>query len=799
MKHLILLLSLFFAVAASAQNYCPSTALFCDDFYSQDFSAWAYSGHTPSTPTTGVSISTSIYHSGGNAAMQIALPVAGGSAQVISPTFASQSELWYQFFFYIPSTFTMSTAFNIASAWSVVQLRYASGFYLQDNNGNQGTHALTTNAWHSIQLHNKTGTGTGVEQVYIDGTLDINVSTLTIGSMTVAYLGANNSDSSDSGNLYFDDVVIQGGSTQPTIGSSGFDVRYPNSAARSALPVNVIMWGQNSTDVLSATVDGSNVYTSSGSLSNNLTFSFDLTALTAASHTLAVTLKTSGGTTRNTFSGTFTKYASGTPTVYIDGGNNLHYNGSLLFEVSAFLDNTSGDTFANWGTTEGAINTMGWQGNFQSSYAYTPTQWKTFVDGVGAPVIGPDQNWEGASGTTDAINASGAITTVGNYATAMTADTGLLFYTWEDEPSGKTTRTLMQQATDAVHTNDPNHPVAINNGGAPNVQVGDRQGGWYYPIVPYSTEVVDDINAFDFYPFIYNPVNTSGFVLTIAQLTTVMDNCANRYSYGLVPCVAFIEAGVCSAAGTVNSGCSDAVGTITLTNGSTAITGVGTDWTSAMLPRYLIEGTTIIPIASIGSTTTATLASPWTGTTGSGLSYLFGQGPTPQQTTMEAWLGFIHGLKGEQWWGPAGWTVQNTAAWTAMANFKSFTTTYAAEILSTTTPACTSNQQGAYGADARVDVTCRQNGGNIYVFAARLTDYAESGSPLSTQITVPGAANSTFNVINSAGTTIGTTTASGGVITYSFPDATPYLFVQGGTPPWSHPAFGRREATLLGQ
>lgn len=655
------LLLLATVVAANAQNYCPSTAFFCDDFYSRDFSAWLASGTTPATPAPGVNISTKIYHSGAGASFEASLPVASGQAMLISQPF-STSEAWGQFWIYIPSSFSMVHAFNIATLGSALLLQYTNGFYLQDNNWNVGRHVLSTDRWHSIQIHTKAGKGNGIEQVYLDGVLDINAGKQTISApIDVLYIGPNNSDSTDSGSLYFADVVVQGGSSQPVIGSSGFNVRYANTAARSAFPVNVIMWGEKSSDVLSATVDGDAVYTSSRKLAGNVTFPVDLTGLAAGPHTLAVTLRTSGGTTRNSFSGIFQKYVDGTPLVYLDANNSLHYRGSLFFQVSAFLDSTSGDTFANWGTSRGAINTQGWQACFQNNFAYTPAQFQNCVDVLSAaPYTGPGGNWPGS------VDQPSAVGVIASYATLMTNDPHLVMWTWADEPSGKVTLAQMQAATDATHTNDPNHPVAVNNGGYTHDVVEDRGKNYYYPLVPFSTEVVADVNSIDFYPFIYSPNPTPPPAnWYVYQMVDSFDACADRYVYGLIPCMAFIEAGTCST-----GGCN-------------------------------------------------------------------GQGPTPAQTTMEAWLAVIHGLKGIQWWGPAGWTIESADQWAAMAQFKTLVSAFQSLILSPTNLKVYSNQTVPH---SRVDATVRDDAENIYIFAARLSDIGESSDPtIRVTLTVSGA------------------------------------------------------------
>jgi hypothetical protein len=104
---------------------------------------------------------------------------------------------------------------------------------------------------------------------------------------------------------------------------------------------------------------------------------------------------------------------------------------------------------------------------------------------------------------------------------------------------------------------------------------------------------------------------------------------------------------------------------------------------------------------------------------------------------MEAWLAVIHGLKGIQWWGPAGWTTESTGQWAAMARFKTLVSAFQNVILSPTTLKVNSNQTVPH---SRVDATVRDDANNIYVFAARLSDVGESSDPtITATLTVSGA------------------------------------------------------------
>jgi uncharacterized protein (TIGR03437 family) len=68
-------------------------------------------------------------------------------------------------------------------------------------------------------------------------------------------------------------------------------------------------------------------------------------------------------------------------------------------------------------------------------------------------------------------------------------------------------------------------------------------------------------------------------------------------------------------------------GTVSATNGSTAVTGTGTSWVPAMVGRQITVSGVIGAIASVTSPTSLTLVNNFTGTTGSGLAYSILYGP----------------------------------------------------------------------------------------------------------------------------------------------------------------------------
>ena len=680
------------------------TVIFQDDFETQDFSAWSYiTAGSPLTISANGVISTAQVHSG-LYSFAATLPATGNAVKT-AQALSNLTEVYYQVWLYIDPAFTMTDALSVMSVTGggQVMLRQSSGtIYLKTYAGVNGTHSLSKGAWHSIQLHDLAGSGTAVESVILDGTLDINSTGGTIaGPFTAAFIGPNNADATQSGVLYFDDAQVATGGAL-TAPSASITVRYPNTNARTAFPVDVTMWGTATSDILTASVDSSTVYTQTGSMTNHQRFLVSISSLSVGSHTFQVQLQNSGGTPKATFTGSFTTYLSGTPTVAIDGNNNLFKSGSPFFFVAPFIDGSS--QWSNPWLSNSSVNTYGWQDCFVAAYAYTPTTFNSCMNTVAYPFIGPDNNWTGRNGANgaagDAANQPGAVATATGYVTADKGNSNLLFWTWVDEPDvgpspGDVSPATVLSLSQAVWSNDGNHPVLSNLAGYPPSTTRDRQASWYYPIIPNSAAMPADIYAADMYPIIYqyNP-------WYVTQMVAVFD-WEQRYTYNLVPWTAFIELGPCAQ----------------------------------------------------GACT--------------------GYGPTASQATMEAWLGVIHNLKGISWWGPAGWTTQDSAHWTAAANFVSTSTHFASAIESTTTRTVASNQQGTLGQDARVDAAVREDSTNIYVFAARLTDWNESGSPLSTTLTVSGTPSGTASVYGESRNV----TVSSGVLTDTFNDSGVHIYV----------------------
>lgn len=90
-------------------------------------------------------------------------------------------------------------------------------------------------------------------------------------------------------------------------------------------------------------------------------------------------------------------------------------------------------------------------------------------------------------------------------------------------------------------------------------------------------------------------------------------------------------------------------GTVTLTNGSTAVAGAGTTFTAVMVGRYLKSNTDGFwyKIASFTNATTITLAKKYQGITGAGLAYTIGEMPIIPEAFHQNLVDYA---VGQYWW-----------------------------------------------------------------------------------------------------------------------------------------------------
>lgn len=537
--------TILFLVSLGAGFVHAQTTLFTDDFETRDFSAWT--GTNQAAPNLANAKCTECgrivenpVHSG-RFALEATMS-SSGSVKLMEKV-TPVPDLFVRFYFYLDKTLSMQnrstvTVLSVEEGEQLLLYNSGGAVYLRDRSGHVGTHAVSSQAWHSIEVRSSAANGTGMATVWLDGSVEIDAKNLAFtGPFSVFYLGVDNFGSA-TGSIFFDDVVA---STAP-IGSpaAGITARYPNSAARTGMPVDLTIFGEEPGDVLSARMDGAEVFRTSGAVSGHERFQLNLTPL-AGDHKLVIQLMGAKGSVKASFSGTIHKYTSGEPTVAIDENNNILVRGRKYFAVAPFEDG-----LRQWETwrSHKAVNTYGWMAGFADGYRYSRGQYKDFLDSLGgALAIGPNDNFTGRREGVFAANQPDAAKIVGGYVSSLKNHRGVFMWTWKDEPDigpgvGHVPPAQMRSLLQVTHTNDANHPVLLNVAGYPNSNTRNRRAGWYYPLVPNSTEMPADVYSFDMYPLIYQK---GGF--TIAQWVDQIDR-VQRYTYGLTPWYVFVEAGI---------------------------------------------------------------------------------------------------------------------------------------------------------------------------------------------------------------------------------------------------------------
>jgi hypothetical protein len=557
------------------------STLFTDDFETRDFSAWSGT-EAPNLVNAKCAecgrIVENPVHSG-RFAFEATMSPSGSEKllEKITPV----PDLFIRFYFYLDKDFSLPNRGSVAvlsvGGGEQLQLYNRGGAaYLRDRSGNVGIHAATSQVWHSIEVRSSAANGTGAATVWLDGNVEIDAKNLTFtGPFSVFYLGVDNFGAA-TGSIYFDDAVA---STAPIDSpAAGITARYPNSAARTGMPVDLTIFGEEPGDVLSARLDDSEVFKKARAVSGHERFTLNLTPLAPGDHKLVIQLTGANGAIKATFSGTIHKYAAAEPTVEIDENNNILVRGRKYFAIAPFEDG-----LRQWDTwrSHKAVNTYGWMAGFADHYWYSRGQYKDFLNSLGgALAIGPNDNFTGRGEGAYAASQPDAAKIVGAYASSLKNHRSIFMWTWKDEPDigpgvGHVPPAQMRSLLQATHANDPNHPVLLNVAGYPGSNTRNRRAGWYYPLVPNSAEMPADVYSFDMYPLIYQK---GGF--TIAQWVDQIDR-VQRYTYGLTPWYVFVEAGIqpCSDAPVCTKGHGPTAAQVTMEAWLAVIHGVkGISW-----------------------------------------------------------------------------------------------------------------------------------------------------------------------------------------------------------------------------
>jgi hypothetical protein len=146
-------------------------------------------------------------------------------------------------------------------------------------------------------------------------------------------------------------------------------------------------------------------------------------------------------------------------------------------------------------------------------------------------------------------------------------------------------------------------------------------------------------------------------------------------------------------------------------------------------------------------------------------------GPTHEQVLMEAWLAVVHGAKAMYWF---PFFEYDTIRFEAMREFKTAMDSYAAIILGP--PPALAVTDNSNVRNNRVDALTRVHGGDMYVFAVRLTEpepladeiHPTEPATISTTFTVPGTPSGVVQVLNASGQQVRTIPLSNGGFTDDF-------------------------------
>ncbi len=517
---------------------------FADDFEVGDFSAWSGADQSnPSGGKPGCAVTAHRPHSG-HLSFRAEIG-AGGNCKNLH-AFPATANVNVRFFFFVEpgSLATAGTGATILTVENGPQLRLLNDkgiLVLRERSGVVGQTGISRGEWHSLEATARLAAdGTGSATVRVDGANYLTATGLTTGASTDrVYLSVENFATA-TGLLYFDDVVL---SASPVgAPAAGLTVRLPNTAARSAVPVDAVIYGHSPTDKLSARLNGVTVHEKAGPLSGRERFAVRIGELGRGNHSLYVSLSTAAGAEKAAYATSVTKYMAGIPAVSIDEHNNIWRGGSKFFSLSPFEDGVT--KWQSW-LQSNAVNTYGWVAGYVNGYAYHKDNYRSFLDSLnGAPAIGPNDNFTGRGEGVYAANGSSAVAIVIDYVKALATHPSKFMWTWKDEPDlgpvpGHVPPERMIELMEATHQNDAHHPVMLNLAGYPASNVRNRRSGWHYPIVPNSRPLVADVFAFDMYPLIYQARGLWNVTQWVEQLGRL-----RRYTYDLVPWYTFIEGGI---------------------------------------------------------------------------------------------------------------------------------------------------------------------------------------------------------------------------------------------------------------
>jgi len=525
-------------VSAKAQE----APIFWDDFEVQDFSAW--NGVEPNALAGGSGVVTSERAHSGRFSFK-AMPARGANVK-LSHGIPAQQNLYYRFFFLVDAGWVQGHNIFLAGMENggKISLRSDGGcLSLQDRTGATGTHCITKGVWHSLEIHSRTGAGDGLIEAWFDGEMDLAAHGLRLDTpFDRIYLGPAGGDGTQSGSIYFDDVVLA--ASRIGAASAWVTIRHPNTLGRLSLPIDVVFYGYERSDKIVAELDGAEIFSHGDIGTGWVRFAVGLSRVPAGVHELTVRLQGSDGATKAASHSVLHQFPveGKTPRITIDESSGLRWNGEKYFPISPF--DFMMDPESSPYRTHHAINTYGWADCIPMPDS-SASPFDTCARRLDLPIIGPGGRWPGAERGVSAAVKPGALDEIARYVKKVRDNPHLAMWSWEDEPDlgpmpGHVPVARMKELIEATHANDGNHPVITNLAGYSFNILSDRQHGWYFPVVPADDDLPTDVYSFDMYPLIYQKKLGS----TVSQLLQNIDR-VQRYTYGMVPLMAFIEAGKC--------------------------------------------------------------------------------------------------------------------------------------------------------------------------------------------------------------------------------------------------------------
>ena len=520
---------LILAFLLAASPLLAVNVLFSDDAERTIMETYVQNGWTINN--AGVASSSAQVHSG--LYSYVATATGADKSAYIAYTAGSYDPVYLKAWIYVPTAYTLASGSTV-NILGLAQIpgSYASySIYLKNTSGTfnlyvgttTGTHAVSRDAWHAIEMAYNVAAGTVA--VTLDGTADISLSGLTLESKNNVVIGAK----AGTGDIYFDDITVSDtASGNPT---SNVAIRHAYPGNRISMKIQTYIWGAAGTDSLVSSIDG----TPFSTIANPGMYQapvLTVSTLSAGNHTLLVALKDSGGSTRS--SATETIASSGAvPLAGLDQNNNFVVGGHKVFPISGWF--TQGASALNW-FNAGYTNSEGWASEYSTSYSQS--QFSSYIHGAdlncaanGIPVIGPlntrintanGSNCGTSGGTTCATDYAA-------YASAMSTDACMLAWSGFDEASvNGWTVPQMLGAVSGVHANDNNHPIIYDDASIP-----------YLGLTRYYPTLLADVYSSDNYPLCYHNLFASQGK-NVASWVSMLDR-DTRANYGLVPDLVVLE------------------------------------------------------------------------------------------------------------------------------------------------------------------------------------------------------------------------------------------------------------------